>query len=208
MRVEYGRVSLDVVQLKTVHLLRLRDDWQGVKGLWRVALILILSVLFSRRPRKSFRVRVLNPGSLTPDLYLCLNPHIFLCFLHGSYVSAYECVWMCVLSKSTYGRRKFSGFGVNFGSRMYTFLEHTVLTFFFLFSLFFCWRFCPFLCLQLFVIVVWNFELYMVPLALLLHLAWNYILIMSGKDTRQDVVSNLIASAVSLKSLSLGAVWA
>ncbi|XP_039658768.1 multiple C2 and transmembrane domain-containing protein 1 isoform X4 [Perca fluviatilis] len=39
----------------------------------------------------------------------------------------------------------------------------------------------------LFVIVVWNFELYMIPLALLLPLAWNYILIASGKDNRQDV---------------------
>lgn len=64
-----------------------------------------------------------------------------------------------------------------------------------LFSLFFCYHFSsadgfvfspsP----QLFVIVVWNFELYMIPLALLLPLAWNYILIASGKDTRQDVVS-------------------
>uniref|UniRef100_A0A7N8XG32 Multiple C2 domains, transmembrane 1a n=1 Tax=Mastacembelus armatus TaxID=205130 RepID=A0A7N8XG32_9TELE len=42
----------------------------------------------------------------------------------------------------------------------------------------------------LFVIFVWNFELYMIPLTLLLPLAWNYILIASGKDTRQDVVSN------------------
>ncbi|XP_076010301.1 multiple C2 and transmembrane domain-containing protein 1 isoform X2 [Genypterus blacodes] len=41
----------------------------------------------------------------------------------------------------------------------------------------------------LFIIVVWNFELYMIPLALLLPLAWNYILIASGKDTRQDVVT-------------------
>ncbi|XP_045560272.1 multiple C2 and transmembrane domain-containing protein 1 isoform X9 [Salmo salar] len=40
---------------------------------------------------------------------------------------------------------------------------------------------------QLFVLVVWNFELYMIPLALLLPLAWNYILVASGKDTRQDV---------------------
>uniref|UniRef100_A0A3Q3S3R4 Multiple C2 and transmembrane domain-containing protein 1 n=1 Tax=Mastacembelus armatus TaxID=205130 RepID=A0A3Q3S3R4_9TELE len=40
----------------------------------------------------------------------------------------------------------------------------------------------------LFVIFVWNFELYMIPLTLLLPLAWNYILIASGKDTRQDVV--------------------
>nr|XP_043881797.1 multiple C2 and transmembrane domain-containing protein 1 isoform X2 [Solea senegalensis] len=39
----------------------------------------------------------------------------------------------------------------------------------------------------LFVIFVWNFELYMIPLALLLPLVWNYILIASGKDTRQDV---------------------
>ncbi|XP_041760480.1 multiple C2 and transmembrane domain-containing protein 1 isoform X2 [Coregonus clupeaformis] len=43
---------------------------------------------------------------------------------------------------------------------------------------------CAFL---LFVLVVWNFELYMIPLALLLPLAWNYILVASGKDTRQDV---------------------
>ncbi|XP_034451189.1 multiple C2 and transmembrane domain-containing protein 1 isoform X4 [Hippoglossus hippoglossus] len=43
---------------------------------------------------------------------------------------------------------------------------------------------CAFL---LFVILVWNFELYMIPLALLMPLAWNYILIASGKDTRQDV---------------------
>ncbi|KAK7933134.1 hypothetical protein WMY93_004030 [Mugilogobius chulae] len=39
----------------------------------------------------------------------------------------------------------------------------------------------------LFVIIVWNFEIYMIPMALLLPLAWNYILIASGKDTRQDV---------------------
>uniref|UniRef100_A0AAX7TSZ3 C2 domain-containing protein n=1 Tax=Astatotilapia calliptera TaxID=8154 RepID=A0AAX7TSZ3_ASTCA len=39
----------------------------------------------------------------------------------------------------------------------------------------------------LFVVVVWNFELYMIPLALLLPLAWTYMLIASGKDTRQDV---------------------
>lgn len=52
--------------------------------------------------------------------------------------------------------------------------------------------FVPFSAPQLFVIVVWNFELYMIPLALLLPLAWNYILITSGKDTRQDVVSRPI----------------
>ncbi|XP_029429004.1 multiple C2 and transmembrane domain-containing protein 1 isoform X2 [Rhinatrema bivittatum] len=38
----------------------------------------------------------------------------------------------------------------------------------------------------LFLFVVWNFELYMIPLALLLLLAWNYFLIVSGKDSRQQ----------------------
>ncbi|NXC90331.1 MCTP1 protein, partial [Cercotrichas coryphoeus] len=38
---------------------------------------------------------------------------------------------------------------------------------------------------SLFLFVVWNFELYMIPLALLLLLAWNYFLIISGKDNRQ-----------------------
>uniref|UniRef100_A0A8C0YUD8 Multiple C2 and transmembrane domain containing 1 n=1 Tax=Cyprinus carpio carpio TaxID=630221 RepID=A0A8C0YUD8_CYPCA len=48
---------------------------------------------------------------------------------------------------------------------------------------------CAFL---LFVLVVWNFELYMVPLVLLMLLAWNYILIALGKDTRHgDVVSSV-----------------
>ncbi|XP_074935021.1 multiple C2 and transmembrane domain-containing protein 1 isoform X1 [Phalacrocorax aristotelis] len=37
----------------------------------------------------------------------------------------------------------------------------------------------------LFLFVVWNFELYMIPLALLLLLAWNYFLFISGKDNRQ-----------------------
>ncbi|XP_007426025.1 multiple C2 and transmembrane domain-containing protein 1 isoform X1 [Python bivittatus] len=34
----------------------------------------------------------------------------------------------------------------------------------------------------LFLIVTWNFELYMIPLVLLLLLVWNYFLIVSGKD--------------------------
>ncbi|XP_016832541.1 multiple C2 and transmembrane domain-containing protein 1 isoform X3 [Cricetulus griseus] len=38
---------------------------------------------------------------------------------------------------------------------------------------------------SLFLFVVWNFELYMIPLLLLLLLTWNYFLIISGKDTRQ-----------------------
>ncbi|XP_064165600.1 multiple C2 and transmembrane domain-containing protein 1 isoform X9 [Anguilla rostrata] len=45
---------------------------------------------------------------------------------------------------------------------------------------------CAFL---LFLLVVWNFELYMIPLSLLLLLAWNYFLIASGKDTGQGDVA-------------------
>ncbi|XP_029399992.1 multiple C2 and transmembrane domain-containing protein 1 isoform X2 [Mus pahari] len=37
----------------------------------------------------------------------------------------------------------------------------------------------------LFLLIVWNFELYMIPLLLLLLLTWNYFLIISGKDNRQ-----------------------
>ncbi|XP_062985673.1 multiple C2 and transmembrane domain-containing protein 1 isoform X3 [Elgaria multicarinata webbii] len=37
----------------------------------------------------------------------------------------------------------------------------------------------------LFLFVTWNFELYMIPLVLLLLLVWNYFLIISGKDNRQ-----------------------
>ncbi|XP_008827553.1 multiple C2 and transmembrane domain-containing protein 1 isoform X4 [Nannospalax galili] len=37
----------------------------------------------------------------------------------------------------------------------------------------------------LFLFVVWNFELYTIPLVLLLLLTWNYFLIISGKDNRQ-----------------------
>ncbi|XP_067294306.1 multiple C2 and transmembrane domain-containing protein 1 isoform X2 [Pseudorasbora parva] len=44
---------------------------------------------------------------------------------------------------------------------------------------------CAFL---VFVVVVWNFELYMLPLVLLMLLTWNYVLIASGKDTRQGDV--------------------
>ncbi|XP_068103709.1 multiple C2 and transmembrane domain-containing protein 1 isoform X4 [Hyperolius riggenbachi] len=41
----------------------------------------------------------------------------------------------------------------------------------------------------IFLIVVWNFEIYMIPLALLLFLTWNYFLIVSGKDNKtQDMV--------------------
>uniref|UniRef100_A0AAR2JM28 Multiple C2 and transmembrane domain-containing protein 1 n=1 Tax=Pygocentrus nattereri TaxID=42514 RepID=A0AAR2JM28_PYGNA len=47
---------------------------------------------------------------------------------------------------------------------------------------------CAFLA---FVLVVWNLELYMVPLSLLLFLGWNYFLLASGKETREgSVVKN------------------
>uniref|UniRef100_A0A671SSQ8 Multiple C2 and transmembrane domain-containing protein 1-like n=1 Tax=Sinocyclocheilus anshuiensis TaxID=1608454 RepID=A0A671SSQ8_9TELE len=50
---------------------------------------------------------------------------------------------------------------------------------------------CAFL---IFVVVVWNFEIYMVPLSLLLLLAWNYFLL--GKESREgSVVSDLLEDA-------------
>uniref|UniRef100_A0A3B3SNJ3 Multiple C2 and transmembrane domain containing 1 n=1 Tax=Paramormyrops kingsleyae TaxID=1676925 RepID=A0A3B3SNJ3_9TELE len=45
------------------------------------------------------------------------------------------------------------------------------------------------ICAFLFVVLVWNFELYMVPLMLLMVLAWNYISFAAGKDTRQRDVA-------------------
>ncbi|XP_067290189.1 multiple C2 and transmembrane domain-containing protein 1 isoform X2 [Pseudorasbora parva] len=45
--------------------------------------------------------------------------------------------------------------------------------------------FCAFL---IFVVVVWNFEIYMVPLSLLLLLTWNYFLLASGKEPREGSV--------------------
>lgn len=39
---------------------------------------------------------------------------------------------------------------------------------------------------QLFVVVVWNFELYMLPLALLLLLVWNFMF-SSGRETHEMV---------------------
>ncbi|XP_023699095.2 multiple C2 and transmembrane domain-containing protein 1-like isoform X4 [Paramormyrops kingsleyae] len=44
---------------------------------------------------------------------------------------------------------------------------------------------CAFL---LFLLVVWNFQLYMVPLALLLLLIWNYVRTAAGRDARQGDV--------------------
>ncbi|XP_028829640.1 multiple C2 and transmembrane domain-containing protein 1 isoform X3 [Denticeps clupeoides] len=53
---------------------------------------------------------------------------------------------------------------------------------------------CAFL---IFVVVVWNFEIYMIPLSLLLLLAWNYLLLASGwKSSEGDVqaVEDLLQS--------------
>ncbi|XP_051765826.1 multiple C2 and transmembrane domain-containing protein 1 isoform X5 [Ctenopharyngodon idella] len=44
---------------------------------------------------------------------------------------------------------------------------------------------CAFL---IFVVVVWNFEIYMIPLSLLLLLTWNYFLLASGKELREGSV--------------------
>ncbi|XP_051973559.1 multiple C2 and transmembrane domain-containing protein 1-like isoform X3 [Xyrauchen texanus] len=41
---------------------------------------------------------------------------------------------------------------------------------------------CAFL---IFVVVVWNFEIYMIPLSLLLLLTWNYFLLETGKEPRE-----------------------
>nr|XP_020648937.1 multiple C2 and transmembrane domain-containing protein 1 isoform X2 [Pogona vitticeps] len=46
----------------------------------------------------------------------------------------------------------------------------------------------------LFLLVTWNFELYMIPLSLLLLLAWNYFLIISGKDNRQHDTKEMIVA--------------
>ncbi|XP_062830288.1 multiple C2 and transmembrane domain-containing protein 1 isoform X4 [Anolis carolinensis] len=51
----------------------------------------------------------------------------------------------------------------------------------------------------LFLFVTWNFELYMIPLTLLLLLAWNYFLIVSGKDNRQhDTKTSWVQTAFLL----------
>ncbi|XP_051539773.1 multiple C2 and transmembrane domain-containing protein 1-like isoform X2 [Myxocyprinus asiaticus] len=41
---------------------------------------------------------------------------------------------------------------------------------------------------QIFVLVVWNFDIYMIPLSLLLLLTWNYFLLASGKEPREGSV--------------------
>ncbi|XP_058644848.1 multiple C2 and transmembrane domain-containing protein 1 isoform X4 [Onychostoma macrolepis] len=46
---------------------------------------------------------------------------------------------------------------------------------------------CAFL---IFVVVVWNFEIHMVPLSLLLLLTWNYFLLASGKESREGSVDS------------------
>lgn len=192
--VECGRVSFDVPRLKMVHDLSLQDDWQGGKKLWRLGLILVIVLLLRPRPRKACEVMALNLGSRhQARTFVETQPRILRFVPRWLWFCIWMCLSVCHFQSHiwpAYVLRSFPLKRVNMGSWLYTFLAHTVLTF--LFSLFFCWLFCcAFLSLQLFVIVVWNFELYMIPLALLLPLAWNYILIASGKDTRQDVVSVL-----------------
>uniref|UniRef100_A0A673LT15 Multiple C2 and transmembrane domain-containing protein 1-like n=1 Tax=Sinocyclocheilus rhinocerous TaxID=307959 RepID=A0A673LT15_9TELE len=48
---------------------------------------------------------------------------------------------------------------------------------------------CAFL---IFVVVVWNFEIYMVPLSLLLLLTWNYFLLASGKESHEGTMEDLL----------------
>lgn len=98
---------------------------------------------------------------------------------------------MCIVIGSTCGRLKFSGVVPVRGQRQAPNVD-TLLRALPPRSILRLKCFVSFSAPQLFVIVVWNFELYMIPLALLLPLAWNYILITSGKDTRQDVVRSSI----------------
>ncbi|GAA6098319.1 multiple C2 and transmembrane domain-containing protein 1 isoform X1 [Tachysurus ichikawai] len=63
---------------------------------------------------------------------------------------------------------------------------------------------CAFL---LYIVVVWNFELYMIPLALLLLLAWNYVLIASGKDNRQGDVSTHLYNVPFCVSGNCKLIW-
>lgn len=92
---------------------------------------------------------------------------------------------------SVYALRSLPAEGQSGVLNVYFIRSHCSVSFWSCFSFSNC--FALLLSLQLFVILVWNFELYMIPMALLLPLAWNYILIASGKDTRQDVVSKAIA---------------
>ncbi|MGH0155427.1 UNVERIFIED_CONTAM: hypothetical protein FKN15_044273, partial [Acipenser sinensis] len=55
----------------------------------------------------------------------------------------------------------------------------------------------------LFLLVVWNFEMYMIPLMPLLPLAWNYFLIISGKDTRQgDMIGQFLPDKMEGDSMT------
>uniref|UniRef100_A0A673MG98 Multiple C2 and transmembrane domain-containing protein 1-like n=1 Tax=Sinocyclocheilus rhinocerous TaxID=307959 RepID=A0A673MG98_9TELE len=58
---------------------------------------------------------------------------------------------------------------------------------------------CAFL---VFVVVVWNFEIYMVPLSLLLLLAWNYFLL--GKESREGSVVSVVMDVDSPDSEKKG----
>ncbi|XP_043920068.1 multiple C2 and transmembrane domain-containing protein 1 isoform X1 [Protopterus annectens] len=59
----------------------------------------------------------------------------------------------------------------------------------------------------LFLLVVWNFELFMIPLALLLMLSWKYLLIISGKDTRQSDMTLVMNFCLDCLQNSLRSRW-
>jgi len=49
------------------------------------------------------------------------------------------------------------------------------------------------------VVVVWNFEIYMVPLSLLLLLTWNYFRLTSGTEPREGSVVSAFMSLMIAK---------
>lgn len=146
---------------------------------------------------KSLEGQGVEPRLIDTRLHSFVRAEAYLyALLHGGYDSAYECVSSTVThmvkarSQEVFPLRgSIRGQGCKnvfnpYCSYVFCLFLFLLLTFL---SSFFTTQ-------QLFVFVVWNFELYMIPLALLLPLVWNYILIASGKDTRQDVVSNPITS--------------
>lgn len=162
------------------------DDWQGVKG---------VLTAWDHPPHRPFLFRLMAGGGLQgqrgePTLTNSRPVPLFqftLIFVPLSMV-CYDAACQCASWSTAHmvGLSSQEGFsrGVNGRFPMHATFTHFVALLFF----FSCNVFVPFSAPQLFVIVVWNFELYMIPLALLLPLVWNYILIASGKDTRQDVV--------------------
>lgn len=50
---------------------------------------------------------------------------------------------------------------------------------------------------QVFVVMVWHWEFYMLPLSLVLLISWNYVQIRSGRGVSQDLVSPPATSSIS-----------